>query len=140
MIGVCFAYDSRGWNRDLWLYLVTGFGVEGYERGRDPEMKGNHFGTLAVEGAKDLPRDRPLVVVQPKTGRSLHGQIPLNKFDHPKDAIYYFGSDRDNLSPADFEGLQYDTVYIPLNDDTPQNELWSHQAGGILIYDALTRI
>ena len=138
MRSICFEYDERGWNRDLWLYVITGFGVGGFERGRDPEMTGNHFGTVAVQDVYDLPTDRPLVVLQPLAS-SFPGEISLKNFVHPENAIYYFGSDRGNTTAEDLEGLEYDLVYVPQADNVVQNELWTHQIGGIVLYDAMTK-
>lgn len=136
-ISICFEYDPRGWNRDLWLYLITGFGVQGYERvPPDDETygSGNNYDIIRIAGIEDLP-DKPLVFIQPIKGRFINGELNLINYSHPKDAIYYFGSDRAQVDESNFGDRKYDSVYIPQKDETVQHELFSHQAGAILIYD-----
>ena len=135
MTSICFEYDQRQWHRDMWLYLVTAFEVQGYERGRPEIMDSmNNFGVLKIQNAYDLPLEPRLVIITPKNSKYLPGEVNLYKYVHPQNAIYYFGSDRSNLGPEMFEGLEYELVYIPQNN-MEVNELWTHQAGAITLYD-----
>ena len=138
MIDICFEYDPRGWNRDLWLYLVTGFEVQGYERGRDKDMKGNHFGTIAIDSIDELP-DKPIVILSPRYASNFEAKHSLLDFKHPKDAIYYFGADKGNIELEEFGDRDITIVYIPQPTKEKHNELWSHQAGAILIYDIILK-
>lgn len=140
MIEICFEYDPRGWNRDLWLYLITGFEVQGYERKRDKDMKGNHFGTIAIDSIAELPK-KPIIILAPLSSSNFTPEISLLNFVHPPegDAIYYFGSDRENIELEEFKGKDITTVYIPQPTNLPQNELWSHQAGAIVLYDIIAK-
>ncbi len=77
---------------------------------------------------KGLP-DKDLIILAPKNGRYIQGEIPLNEFKHPSDAVYYFGSDREHMN--NMEGTK---VYIPTDDNS---EMYSWVAGAITFWDRL---
>lgn len=73
----------------------------------------------------DVPGER--IILAPKAGRFISGEIPLNEFEHPEDALYIFGPDNGHLSD-----LEYDhAVYIPT--DT-HDEMYSWVAGAITLW------
>lgn len=55
------------------------------------------------------------------------GKAVLGKFDHPENAVYIVGPNYDNFSyPSDAESVRIATAW---------EDLWSHVALGIVLYD-----
>jgi hypothetical protein len=76
--------------------------------------------------------DKQIVFFSPAFSDHVPGLININDFEHPGDAVYYFGSDEVHPEP-----IYYDhCVYI----ETPrQVSMWSHQAAMIALHDRWRR-
>jgi hypothetical protein len=132
MVGICFQYDVKDLLRNYWLLTIRAFGVQAYERNiAEDEIITD--GIIGIKTINDLPPDIPLVVVSPKNGEYIKGEIALPDFKHPAMVIYYFGPDNVHLSKEELGERTYQTVYIPIAE-TGEN-LWSSQAGSIVLYD-----
>lgn len=137
MISICFSSDKKGSNRDFWEYLITGFNLKAYDR-NPPEPFIPSDLAVSILSVDELPNDVPLVVVQCQHGKQMQGEHCIYDYVHPENAIYYFGPDNEYVSPEDFGNRQYDSIYIP-QESGETNELWSHQAGAMVIYDILRK-
>ena len=138
MLGVCFAYDKDPTIRDEWVLNLNTFDVEGrFERNNPRPDEPNRFKLTWIKDATDLPlENNELIIVSPKDGRYIQGEISLVDFEHPKDAIYFFGTDEDRLRPHHIgEDVNYRSVYIPASPD-----LWSPQIGSIVLYDRMVKL
>ena len=82
-----------------------------------------------ISSYEELP-DLPLVVTAPIHGRYFKGRIPLSEFEHPKEAIYIFGSDSEVMQD-DFKKANY-PVYIP-TDTT--DDMYSFVAYATVAWD-----
>jgi hypothetical protein len=137
VIGLCFRYDRRRPLRELWEWNISSFGVDKvWERGRPPDFQSHHPVT-SIQTADELPRDPPLVVFQPPEGRHVQGAISLYSFEHPEDAIYFFGTDDENMTlEADLGSRRdFQAVYIP----TVKYELFGAIAGAIALFDRASK-
>jgi len=138
MVGVCFLSEHRGWMQDQWSWVFSNFGVSDiWERQSDHDGVRGKDGsiyqpTIKVDTAADLPRDRPLVVLQPPDGRFIKGETSLKDFVHPADAIYFFGGSHAVLSDDDMGGrIPEHLVYIP----TVKLECHSFSAAYMVLWD-----
>lgn len=131
MFGVCFTGERNATYQDQWSFLFSNFGVEDIwelERG-GCEIFQN---TIKIESAAELPEDRPLVVLQPPTGRWIKGTESLKDFVHPDDAIYMFGGSHDVMTLEDLGGrVAEHYVYIPL----VHHECYAFSAGYMTLWD-----
>lgn len=98
-----------------------------------------------IYSCAELPSEVSLVLLQAKNGKYLQGDTPLNHFAHPENAIYFFGSNNEQLylpeqvkdpTPPNgsyFEGRKPNyKVYIPIDSN---HEMYSWIAGGITFWD-----
>lgn len=115
-----------GWNTpikeiDLWKYPLREFGVD-------------HLAMTPISGIKDRfvkeypdidsiinTYDLPLIIVDER------GEIDLENFTHPENALYLFGK-------ASYSPLHHGAISLRIN--TPENKgmLWPHQAASIILY------
>jgi tRNA(Leu) C34 or U34 (ribose-2'-O)-methylase TrmL len=128
--GVCLEYDAREQFRRAWGYIVQECEVpNAWERntgeGMDYYLWENwHFNSSVLE----IPD--PIIVLSPKDGSKLQGEISLYDFEHPENAVYFFGSDTRDLYPCHLEGREYKSVYIP-----DSGYMHSFTAAAMVIYD-----
>ena len=131
MLGICFRHN-RGVIQTQWSYLCSMYNITlKWERmcGDEPSEKG----VIQIETAADLPKEPALVLVSPKTGRYLPGEVDLKDFKHPENAIYMFGGDKITLSEEELGGRKPDyIVYIP---QATEFDIHSPIAAGIVLYD-----
>lgn len=129
--GVCLDYDPRDPYRNAWGYLVQEAGIPNAWERRTPDTakhawKGWHFNAAL----SDIPQDLPLVVLAPSDGTHMQGEHSLYTFEHPKNVIYYFGSDKADMRLRDFNGRGHTSVFIP-----DCSMMFSFQAAAMVIYD-----
>lgn len=132
MFGVCYKGEGIRMADNAWAHVLDHFGVtEIYERGDSPY--GPLVPTIHVKDAAGLPADRPIVVAAPKTGAYVKGDINLVGFEHPDNAIYFFGTAWDALEFDEELGERRPdySVYIP----SAHHELFPFDAAAIIFYD-----
>jgi hypothetical protein len=89
-----------------------------------------------VTGSSDLPSDHSLVVLAPQNGENVQGLEPLDTFEHPENAVYWFGADHQAIKPEVFSAREPDhLVYIP----TPSGELHAATAWTLVWWDRHTK-
>lgn len=136
MVGISFRYNGgyKSLLRDQYYELVKAFpNLVVYERGvsdLEPlDYNGSPF--IKITNADDLPKNARLVVLSAQNGKYIQGEINLKDYQHPIDAIYFFGDDNTSLSQSDIGNVtDYDKVYIPIEEN-----VWSAQAMAIVLYD-----
>jgi hypothetical protein len=89
---------------------------------------------LYIIGESDLPEDLTWVLLQPDNGKYVQGTTSLEKFEHPADALYIFGPDKDFLKWLPREPDHF--VYIPT--DT-QRDMFSFMAAAVTLWDRKTK-
>lgn len=136
MFGVCFRYDRHGWIQNQWEFVLSHFVPDDvWVRGAPDDWKSYHK-PVHIETAKELPKERPLIVLAHPQGRYVQGVESLGIFEHPKDAIYLFGGDDVLLTEEDDLGRKPDAiVYIPVK----KYEMYSFVAAAITLYDRLVK-
>lgn len=77
-----------------------------------------------------------IVICQPINGLEIQGETSLLDFKHPENAIYVFGSNHVHMRSNDFEGLDYETVYIPSDS---QSDMYNFASAGIILFDRLSK-
>lgn len=131
---ICFEYDPETIVRDQWLLLIRSFpNIQGWERSL-PTTEKITDGIQVIQAVDQLP-NIPLIILSPQQARYIPGTQNLAHFNHPQEAIYYFGSDNDHLRPEAIAKREYQTVYIPIAE-----QLWSPQAAGIVVYDRFAKM
>lgn len=88
-------------------------------------------------GLTEVPRSeigsRPVIVVQPISGKEVYGTVPLNEFSHLSEAVYLFGANHRHMTEEDLKGLiVIARVHIPSVADW---ELFNSQAAAIVAWD-----
>ena len=135
MAGICFHYSVDLMQREYWSYIFEQFAItEIYEVGRPAGIESNYLPTV-ISAINELPTGRDMVVLQHQNAKYIQGTLNLETFVHPADPLYVFGSDSDNLFPAQFTGYTYSAVYIPPS----LIEMFSFQAGAICMYDRMVK-
>lgn len=143
MFGVCLCPHRNDEVNNQWSYVLTSWppaDVYLHAAISNPfELKGNRLKHLrdavCVKTLSELPSDQEIVLLASKQGLYVSGKTSLVDFDHPENCIYVFGND-DDLMTAEFFGDRTPDhiVYIPTNE-----ELSSHTAGAIVLYDRATK-
>jgi hypothetical protein len=102
-----------------WMYLLNALGV-----------------AEVTIGA--INASTPVVVIQPRTGREVSGDVSLKNFVHPDGpVVYLFGGSHSVMRKHSLTGLNiFAKVYIPVSDDW---ELFSQQAAAMVLWDRLSR-
>lgn len=121
MLRVCiYLEDSNSENQ--WSYLLSHFQSD------EIYLQGDYSTTDKIfKNVKRGIPDTDLILMAPKNGRYIQGEISLGDFKHPIDATYVFGSDKSYM--CDMEGTK---VYIPT--DT-KHDMYSWVAGAITLWD-----
>jgi hypothetical protein len=132
---LCFSREKT-WEQDQWSYVFSNFLVSDiWERGAVDDDFKIYQPTIPVQCADELPRDRPLVLMAHPEGRYFQGIESLINFEHPDNAIYFFGASHLNVSDEDFgDRLPDYSVYIPT-----KLEMYSHVAAAVTLYDRLVK-
>lgn len=130
MLGLCFHYDPKRDRREHWSWIDTWFHPDEIWEVNQPASLQfeSKFQPRAVKDVSFLPRSVPLVVCQPPDGRYVKGVHCIDDFEHPDDAIYYFGFDHGNMDPIDRD---YVSVYVP----TRKHEFYAAFAAAIVLND-----
>lgn len=129
MKGVCFPYAT---DQNQWDYVLSNFKPETIWILNAPEDARLPKGARRLNTAEDLP-DNPLVVLAPKEGRFVKGEMSLVDFEHPEDAVYLFGQNNQNLSELELGNRVPDhVIYIPTSDHV---EMYSWTAYAVTYWD-----
>lgn len=95
--------------------------------------------SIKIEGLVDLGNYRPAehVALAGVDGDFIQGDVDLQAFEHPEDAIYIFGGTMTRLTESDFwdDPVEPIKVFIPL-DGVP---LFPAQAGAITLWDRYSK-
>lgn len=141
-VGICTSYDEDLWKRLQWGFIRDHFSLgPHWVRGLPDDyenVKQYRLGTppVQVTSAADLP-DWPIVLLSPSNGKYTQATQNIVTFEHPLEAIYYFGSDTGSMRlEVDFPDRQPDhLVYIPAN----KYPMHAYIAGAIIFYDRMVK-
>lgn len=142
MLGVCFVPPSSDHDVNHWSYVLTHFVPDAVYLWQDVKKLSSAYPLYVrsthIHTAEELPSSSPLVLLAPKNGRYVQGQVSLHDFEHPLNAIYLFGSDHHHMS-SDFLGARAPehTVYIPTDAHA---EMYSHVAAAITLFDRKRKV
>lgn len=121
-----------------WSFVCTNFGVSPKDFwwwGKpDHHTVGSHY-AQSIDSLEELPAGTP-VLVQPATGRYVSGKVPLADFEHPRDAVYIFGSDNKNVDPADLPGA-YSSVHV---ETASHHDMYSFVAAAVVLHDRMVKL
>ena len=127
--GVVLKIDSQE-DRDGWKRVLEAFQVEAiYQL---PGLGFRFPESIDIERLQDLHNytQAPIVIVQPDFGDFVQGEIRLDDFDHPPQALYVFGGTVTRLTDFDVAGARiHAKVFIPTTEFFPS------QAGAITLWD-----
>ncbi len=129
MLGVCITL-SGGTLDTQWEFVLSNFEIDELYLlgGAEPSSKLMEAGTR-ISSIAEI--DHPVVVMAPLRGRYVQGEIPLNEFKHPEDAVYVFGSDKLHM---ELDTEPEHKVYIPT---ATKDEMYSHVAAAVTLWDRL---
>ncbi len=140
---VCLPLPRNGQYQMQWDYILSSCPPDAlYVIGDEEQAPStNVFSRLSaiyVADASDLPSASQLVVLAPPNGRYIQGNISLEDFAHPTDAIYLFGGDIDFLSETEMNNRQADSlVYVPTES---ADDLFSWVAYAIVMWDRKSKV
>lgn len=133
MFGVCIPHPETDFWLNQWEYLFTHFAPDKIWVWGLPENARYHADVEQVTSIAVLPDGIPLVLMAASESRYVRGEVPLDTFQHPEDAIYLFGGDSSNFSDDDFAGRTPDhNVFVRTASN---HEMYSWIAGAITFYD-----
>ena len=133
MFSVCYRYDRHSWLQNQWEFVLSHFDVPLSWIRRAPDDFNSYHKSERIETANDLPRS-PLVVLAHPEGRVYKGTVALDQFEHPHNAIYFFGGD-DEINNDLGKRKPDHLVYIPAT----HYEMYSYVAAAITLYDRLVK-
>lgn len=138
--GICYGYTVNGYHRTQWLQLITAFKPDyAWEIGLDQDLP-NIEGVQGIQSAGELPPEMDLVVFSPTSARHIIPTISLPDFQFANNQIYMFGPDTECLSETQLGNTtNYTVVSIPTCSDDEKDELFSFQAGAVVLYDKCSR-
>lgn len=131
-----------GWNIPLseswlWTFPLREFGVMDWHMTPMTGIIHNEIHANMIltehhttqEMVNSMPEEYTRVFVDEK------GSIPLQEFEHPENAVYFFG--KAGESPVSFKREKDVSVYIP----TKQNSgvMWPHQVLVAILYDRMIK-
>jgi len=132
-LSLCFHYYSED-HRDLWCQLARMYDVaDCYEIGLPSDVERGRWKAIdCLDHVRSQAPDSHVVFFSPKFSEHIPGQVSLQEFKHPVNAVYCFGSDE--VHPKN--EIIDQCVYI----DTPRDvSMWSHQAATIVLHDRWMR-
>lgn len=138
MWGIVHMWDPRFVT--LWDYLVSEakiphswvYPTHGGDNGNvDDEWK-THIQCVG----RDLPG--PFVVISPRDGHNVQGEISLTDFEHPAECYYVFGSDRHNMA-LDDDAIALETGFFTVYIPGIGKSLHSPLAAAMVVYDRLSK-
>ena len=137
MVSICFINDPDENSQMQWDYILLNFRPDNLyiisEENLEFNRKSPRSKSTVIKSVKDLPKNVPLVVLAPKISEHLQGETSLLEFKHPKDAIYFFGSDNGQLSKEDFKSRKPEhLVYVPVDTD---DQMFSFMAAAVVLWD-----
>jgi hypothetical protein len=105
---------------DNWGYVLPAVleDVEVFIIGSGTYGRPFHDATV-VSSLDEVHPELPLVVLQPKDGEYVQGEIDLYAYSHPEDCVYYFGDDNTHTRVEEFGSRTPDLVYIDARLGTP---------------------
>lgn len=134
MVGVCM--QTRGTHSTKqWDYVLSNFELSPNHVWHRGELQ-NYTGKFqqCITNVDELP-EVPLIIIQPQEGKYITGKISLATFEHPKNAIYFFGADHEHLTPGELGSrIPEYQVYIPV-----KGEMFSWVAAAVVLYDRIIK-
>lgn len=135
MFGVVLQHENNDHELNQWSFVLSHFQPD--KVWIHGETSPNALKTLGAESLSALSSISSLghlVVAAPNDGYSVVGEIPLQKFEHPKDAIYFFGSNHRHLESHVLQEVEYSAVYL----DVPgHSEFWNFVAAAIFFWERI---
>lgn len=133
MLGVVLAHTGHSGHVQQWEFALSNFQVDRlFMVGGNPPGSAVLAGATPIESSLDLP-SVPLVLLAPSNGENIRGDQSLADFEHPADAVYWFGSDSQHIDEEVFYGRAPDhCVFIPT--DTI-DQMYSHAAWLVVAWD-----
>ena len=135
MLRICLHGYTDPQTLDHWSYVLSHWQPdEIYVLGGNLELDTKAFDNAKrILSADELPKGCALCIFSPQDARYFKGDESLTEFEHPKDAIYMFGSNKKNLSEDEMGYRLPDrSVYIPT--DT-HHEMYDFVAAAVVLYD-----
>lgn len=128
VIRIDTAEDFENWNRLLLALKIS----ELYEL---PGLGQTISRSIKIESLRDLVNYHAadLVVVQPRDGDFVQGEIPLQALQHPPEALYVFGGTMTRLTTDDLRNVLAQRVFIPVGD------LYPDQAAAMVLWDRIQK-
>ena len=118
-VHVFWPNDERGFAANQWDHAQSHFKIDSVRDWHD-----------------EVPKEHSLVVLSPANAMNVKGTQSLVDFEHPENAVYWFGSNHHHLEWEDLPRQPDAIVYIPANDYT---ELYSWTALTLVLYDRLVK-
>jgi hypothetical protein len=134
-VGVVFASTAVANFQQQWEYALCHFKPTHLFVYGDASVLTGSVLTTAVEIAdpSELPDAPSLVLLAPINGTNIQGDQSLFSFDHPENAIYWFGSDCEHIEAEVFTNRAPDhKVYIETNTI---DQMYSFTSYLIAMYD-----
>lgn len=137
MASLCIPLPTSGSFQNQWDFALSNFTPDQLfvigDSSDAPET--NVFSKLNatyLSSMDELP-DQPLVLMAPKNGFYIQGEIELSEFQHPENAIYIFGSDNYQMSEDIIGSVEIDfKVFIPTDS---QHDMYSWSAYVVTMWD-----
>jgi len=114
VIFLAHSHERGGHTENQWAHLVS------------------HWKEIEVIPYDDIPDDVEIVLLAPKNGHIVSGEISLHDFEHPENACYVIGPDHVHFQLDLIPRPPDHIVYIPLDG---YQEMYSWVSAGIVLYD-----
>lgn len=136
-VGVVLHLPESETSLRQWEYVLCHFGPDVIYLVASERPEGIVYATaVLIDDAEDLPTGPAVVLLAPITGRIVQGNEDLATFDHPADAIYWYGPDiTEHMDPALYfpGGRQPDhLVFVPVDTD---DQMFAHVAHAVVAWD-----
>jgi hypothetical protein len=127
-----------GWNtpfleHDLWVYPLQEFGVEHWYMSPITGIAKSSSLTEVADIQEAINANPNLTVVWVEE----FGKVPLNKFKHPKKALYITG--RTSFSPMNAGLSKPKDLSVKVETLANGGGLWAHQAITMVLYDRMKK-
>lgn len=134
-VGVVFASTEVANFQKQWEYALCHFQPTYlYVHGDSSVLTGSVLTTAEeISGPSELPEASSLVLLASVNGTKLQGESSLFTFEHPDNAIYWFGSDSRHIEAEVFTNREPDhQIYIETNT---KDQMFSFTSFLITMYD-----
>ena len=140
MITVALPLPDRGHYQAQWDYILSSFPPDKLivvKSNPDDAPSTNVFSRLEAEYRNSLKGTLDtLVVMASDNGSYVKGDESLAEFEHPDDAIYYFGGDKSRLGFEEIGRSPNHKVFIPT---ASKDDLFSWQAYAMVAWDRVMK-